>query len=596
MVNPSFNTFRLKKKKLKKKVRNILRNTFFLEKEVIEQHLEQMSAYLKKNSIDAAYISSFDIFMNEYVPMQESLRYYFSGFSGSVAEVLLLSNGSCHLFVDGRYHEQADIEVKAQGVIVEKCPFGKSLIDATLEKIESLNIKTLWIDGDRTPLGHFDAFKEIVESVEVGNTKIVQNFISFQAFSKEATLEKVKKLKSPKEKVKSLLKEGEAIWLNSLDSISWITNLRGYGLPFQSSFMARCFVTRESIELAIPNHYLLDFDDDFINFHKCSIDTFSKTLEKNPSIEKVYYDPALINITDYNFLSEKFGKDNLCALVNGIIPIHAIKTEKEMDYINAAFASGDRAILNSLNWLKESFHSGEKVSELSFYHKATEFYSLEGAKGHSFGTIAGFGANSSIIHYSSPSDKKFATDGEIALMDSGAYFEGGFATDTTRTIFLGKGEASAKQKLIYTLVLKGLLNAQSAVFPEGTWGSHIDALARTPILRGGFNYAHGTGHGVGVNVHEGGLRFSPTSSIPLKEGNLGSIEPGIYLPGFGGVRLENIATVVKHPTIEGMLTFKPVVYIGFDHALINKDLMNQEEIQWLNEYEAECEKRGTLFS
>ncbi|WP_372654131.1 M24 family metallopeptidase [Halobacteriovorax sp.] len=573
-----------------------MRNTFFLEKEVIEQHLKEMASYLQKNSIDAAYISSFDIFMNEYVPMQESLRYYFSGFSGSVAEVLLLSNGTCHLFVDGRYHEQADIEVEAEGVIVEKCPFGQSLIEATVDKISSLGLNSLWVDGDRTPLGHFSKFSKIVENIEVGNTKVIQNFISFQAFTKDATLSKVKKLTSANEKIRKILKEGEGMWLNSLDSISWLTNLRGYGLPFQSSFMARCFATRDGIELAIPNNYLIDFEDDFIKVHRCSIDEFSKDMPTNPSVEKIYYDPALINLTDYNCLGERFGNRNLVELKGGIIPVHAIKTKKEMEYIDAAFLSGDKAILNSLNWLKNSFHAGEQVSELDFYHKASEFYSLEGAKGHSFGTIAGFGANSSIIHYSSPSAKKFATDGEIVLMDSGAYFEGGFATDTTRTIFLGKGEASEKQKLIYTLVLKGLLNAQNAVFPEGTWGSHIDALARTPILRGGFNYAHGTGHGVGVNVHEGGLRFSPTSSIPLKEGNLGSIEPGIYLPGFGGVRLENIATVVKHPTLEGMLTFEPVVWIGFDHALIDENLMNKEEIQWLNEYEAECEKRGTLFS
>jgi len=573
-----------------------MRNTFFLEKEVIEQHILEMSQFLKKNSIDAAYISSYDIFMNEYVPMQESLRYYFSGFSGSVAEVLLLANGTCHLFVDGRYHEQADIEVEAEGVVVEKCPYGQSLIDATFEKIEGLGLSSLWLDGDRTPLGHLERFKESLQTVEVGTTDTIRNLISFSSFTKEATLSKIKKLKSSKDKVRSILKEGEALWLNSLDSISWLTNLRGYGLPFQSSFMARCFATREGIELAIPNHYLVDFEDSFINFHKCNIDSFSKEISSSQNITKLYYDPALINVTDFKNLCSLFGSEVLAPLSGGITHLHALKTEQELEYIDAAFESGDRAILNSLNWLKNSFHKGESVSELDFFHKTSEFYELEGSKGQSFGTIAGFGSNSSIIHYSSPSAKKLATDGEIALMDSGGYFEGGFATDTTRTIFLGKGEASDEQKKIYTLVLKGLLNAQNAVFPEGTWGSQIDALARTPILRGGYNYAHGTGHGVGINVHEGGLRFSPTSSIALKEGHLGSIEPGIYIPGFGGVRLENIALVVKHPEFENMLTFKPVVWIGFDHALIEKSMMTEEEMTWLNEYEAECEKRGTLFS
>lgn len=572
-----------------------MRNSFAKTTKEIESNIKALSAHLKKEGIEAAYISSYDIFMNEYVPMEECIRYYFTGFSGSVADVLLTASGECFLFVDGRYHEQADLEVKASNVHIEKCPFGVSLFTALLEKIKSLGLSSLWVDGDRTPVGHYEEFLDVVNNIEVGSTSLINELTDISQFKKEARIERVGNLNSSREKASLFLNDGEAFWLNSLDSISWITNLRGYGLPFQSSFMSRCFITKETIELAIPKHYDYDEQDDFINVTKCDLETFSRKVEIDKSISKIFFDPALINLTDYLLLSENFGKENLEAVPKGITDLHAIKTASEMSYIDDSFEKGDKAIVDTLKWLKESFHRGEVISEMDFFNKTTEYYETRGSREHSFRTISALGANSSIMHFSTPSKDLLVEDGMLALLDSGGYFDGGFATDTTRTIFLGKSGASPKQKEIYTLVLKGLLQAQNAIFPLGTWGSYIDALARTPVLQGGYNYAHGTGHGVGINVHEGGLRFSPTSTIPLNVGNIGSIEPGIYLPGFGGVRLENIVSVIHHPTFEGMLCFRPLVYIGFDHSLIDMDLLNEVEKRWLIEYEEECHLRGTLL-
>jgi Xaa-Pro aminopeptidase len=180
------------------------------------------------------------------------------------------------------------------------------------------------------------------------------------------------------------------------------------------------------------------------------------------------------------------------------------------------------------------------------------------------------------------------------LLDSGGYFESGYATDTTRSFFSG-GNPNAKQKEIYTLVLKSLLHAMNAVFPAGTWGSMIDGVTRQPMFKFGYNFQHGTGHGVGINVHEGGYRISTVSSVPLKENLVGSLEPGIYIPGFGGVRLENVVAVEKHPKLEGMLCFRSLVFIGYDHDLIDKNIMTQEELAWLETYERECAIKGRSF-
>jgi Xaa-Pro aminopeptidase len=147
----------------------------------------------------------------------------------------------------------------------------------------------------------------------------------------------------------------------------------------------------------------------------------------------------------------------------------------------------------------------------------------------------------------------------------------------------------------YTTVLKGLLRLQNATFPVGISGSVIDGITREPLYAQGMEFKHGTGHGVGIHVHEPGVRISTVSNVPMAAGQVVSLEPGFYEPGFGGVRLENIAIVEEHPDYEGFLRFKNMVWIGFEPALIDESLLNTQEKTWLDEYEAECSKRGTSF-
>ena len=144
-------------------------------------------------------------------------------------------------------------------------------------------------------------------------------------------------------------------------------------------------------------------------------------------------------------------------------------------------------------------------------------------------------------------------------------------------------------------MLKGTLNLQNAVFKSGTRGSGLDAICRQPLYQAGYDYAHGTGHGVGVHVHESGAGIGPTRNYLMHPGQVVSIEPGIYIPGFGGVRIENIGIVTEHPTFEGFLTFESLVYIGYDPLLIDESLLTAQEKIWLEQYEAECVKRGTSF-
>ena len=314
----------------------------------------------------------------------------------------------------------------------------------------------------------------------------------------------------------------------------------------------------------------------------------------NIKIEKVFYSDRSLNAADFQKLKKHFGEEKLVNRSEGLIPFHANKNATELKSMESSFNRGDQAIFETISWVKDQVKSGAHLTELDFFNKTNEFYKKNGALEQSFKTISAVGANSSIIHFSSPSADVVFKNDELVLLDSGGYFESGYATDTTRA-FLSGGVASRRQKEVYTVVLKSILNTQNAIFPEGSWGSLIDGLARQPVFKYGLNYNHGTGHGVGINVHEGGYRLSTTSAVPLKENTVGSIEPGIYIPGFGGVRLENVAVIEKDPSINGMLHFRSLVFIGYDHDLIDESLLTSEEQKWLETYERECQARGRSF-
>ncbi|NOT77705.1 MAG: M24 family metallopeptidase [Bacteriovoracaceae bacterium] len=582
----------------------------FLSEGQLQANIKALKSFMKLRKLDSFYLSSSDIFLNEYVPLEDCHRYYLTAFTGSTAECIVPYDGKVILFVDGRYYEQADIEVDPELVHVFKVPYGISLRQAMKEVILAKKLQVMGVEGDRIDLSLFNEFKTQLR-VEPFNNSELSSVIDFKTLSFD---KKIRELslslvgESTKDKLKRLVKPGEAFFISALDSIAWLTNMRRFELPNQSTFRAKALATsesvyllmehiegeikNESIELSLGKFSKLE---DFLNDVKDYENVWKNLSNLNPnSIEHVYYSANSTNTADYLKLAEHFGEEKLINKAEGLVPFHALKNKAELQSMQDSFDRGDTAIFQTISWVKENVKNGVEFSELDFYHKTNEFYKNNGALEQSFNTISAIGANSSIIHFSSPSaDVAFAKD-QLVLLDSGGYFESGYATDTTRS-FLSGGSASARQKEIYTLVLKSILHTQNAVFPENTWGSVVDGVARQPIFKEGLNYNHGTGHGVGINVHEGGYRLSTTSNIPLKENTVGSIEPGIYIPGFGGVRLENVAAVERHPVHKNMLKFRSMVFVGFDHDLIEVEMLSKEELTWLDEYEKECAKRGRSF-
>lgn len=562
-----------------------------LTNQQIHENVQAVRQWLKDHKIDCFYVSSFDPYLNEYVPLTNCHRYYFSGFTGSTAS-LLITREKVYLYVDGRYYEQADKEVDLELVSVMKTPMTKTNNGFMLETIEQLGFSSIAFESDRVARGLEEIFEKTLKTVPFDLGHLVR-FLPNPAQKEVYHLPRLERGEDTREKLERAIPDNVAYFVSALDSIAWLTNCRGFHLPFQSTFLARAFATKERIYVFVDPHCPLNSAVHKISgVEFCSV-TASEMVEKLQLIkgvhhlEAVYYDPQALNAFDYRMLKNIF-PETLAPQTIPLLSFQSVKTAEEIQVIRSSFDRANQAIRETIRKTKEMVANGERVSELDFYNLANDTYRETGAIDNSFNTIAAFGANASIIHYSDPSNQVCAIPGEFVLFDSGALYESGFSTDTTRTFICG-GSPSAKHKLIYTLVLKGLLQCQYAIFPEGTPGSSLDMLARQPLYRFGHDYAHGTGHGVGIGVHEGGAGISSRYTKPLKEGNLVSIEPGIYLPGFGGVRLENVALVKKHPELPGMLHFESFVKVPFEEDLIDWNLLNSDEVKWLEHYHSLCE-------
>lgn len=581
-----------------------MKKTFNLSNQTIKTNINSLKKFMTERGLDGVYISSFDPYLNEYVPLQDNHRYYITGFTGSMAEVLVPLNGKVRLYVDGRYHEQADLETDASEIEVMKVGESFSTTESLARDVKELKIKKLGFEADRTALGYLKRLSESAQDTVALKASELAKIIEFESLPALKEVELVPREwrgRDTLEKTRFIFANTkQAMYVTALDSIAWITNCRGFHLPYLSSFYAKALVTKEKVFVFVTPETPVSTKaqkETGLEFIKLNFNDLSREIERIQNtlhLEEVWYQPSMLNCADFGMLLKIFGPGKLIEKPNGLYDYQSIKEPIEIQQMEASFKKADKAIWSTIKWVKDSIKAGKRITELDLYHETTKKYEAQGSKDQSFNTIAGVGANGSIIHYGSPSDEVVIKESDMILLDSGGYFEGGWATDTTRTFFADSSKKPhAKMIEMYTLVLKGLLNCQNAVFPEGTRGNVLDGIARAGMRKKGYDYAHGTGHGIGVHVHEPGVRLNSASNLPMKVGQAVSIEPGIYIPGFGGVRLENIVYTEKHPEFPGMLRFKPFVYIGFDPALVDMNLLNSEEKQMLEEYEAECSRRGT---
>lgn len=532
--------------------------------------IEHLKEYLSNNDIDGLLLNTTNDYMVEYNTQDLNSVYYTTDFTGSTGFVLFTKDKT-FLFVDTRYHEQADNQVNKDLVEVIKIPLGKTFLTSITEIIPAYF--KLGIVGKKIS-------KQFYEKLE---KNLISKNSTIRVFASDAVIEYKKDLIKDRnfnifsvpteitkytadkkfETLKSYIDGNFKVIVTALEDIAYLTNLRSYSFDYSSIFPAKAIITQDGVKIYtdcnipnIGNHYTILPAN---NFEK---DVFAI---KN---EEIFIDETQLSIYDYNLINSN----------NKIKQSHlklfkTVKNENEIEHLKKCFERSDKA----LEIIYEMLQSETIYSEYDYYEALVKAMKDEGAKSLSFKPIVAGGKNSSIIHYSTPSKEKMINDGDFLLVDYGGYYEGGYATDTTRTFI--KGEPTEEQKLAYTTVLRAHLNACYSKYGKKSTYFEIDKNARDTIEKGiseEYKFAHSTGHGVGISVHENPPVVSSTelSKSKILENTVFSIEPGVYKEGWGGIRLEN---TVYASIVDDELQIIPLAKAPFEIKLVDLSLFNDIE-------------------
>lgn len=485
---------------------------------------------LKKYEIDYLLVNSTNEYLAEYSSLSENARYTLTGFSGSTGDALI-TRDEIFLFVDGRYHTQADEEVK-QGITVIKLQLGQKQDDEIKKFIEPQ--KTLGIVSKKVSQKRLEGFnghriKLIIDDpinsfTEPHDDKPVQVFEKINYKPNKPTL------------------------ITNPEEVSYLTGLRDFSKDYSSKVWAKLFIDKNG------DYKLFESNKD--------CEKFLKTFE-----DRLVVDKSSINAYEYGLLKNPIHKDSEIKLMK------SVKNEKEIEAYKDAFSKTDMAV----KAIREYIEKTDNLSEYDISEQLRKEFIKFGAKSLSFKSIVAINEHSSLAHYSKNDKNAILKDGDLVLIDCGAYYESGLATDITR-VFV-KGCPSYMQKKIYTKVLKAFLNCYHSDLKTGY---EIDLLAHTILDADSdeFVFSHGLGHGIGINVHEAppALNKNEIAKTEILDNMTFTIEPGLYNPKFFGVRLEN-SCYKKNGKIHSF------VKMGYEGKLIDYNILNAQEQEWLKEFE-----------
>lgn len=566
----------------------------------IRDRVEKLRQLMKENQMDAYIIPSFDAHQSEYVPEHWKGRQWISGFTGSAGTVVITLEDA-GLWTDGRYYIQAEKQLESTGIRLFRMmdpgvPFYTEWLADVLNEgsivgfdgnVFSINmVKKMEKDLKAKKIAlkmNQDLIGDLWENrPEIPKGPMITHDVKYAGKSR------VEKLNEVKEEMKN--KGANYHILTSLDDIAWLLNLRGADVPNNPVVIAnvivaehKCYLFIESCK--VPSLVKLELEADGIELKADhEIQTF---LENLSSEDAIILDPNKTNIRLYNAINSNTKK---IESPNVTTNLKAIKNEGEIKNLKWCEIKDGLAMVKFIKWLKNSVDK-EEITEIITEERLEEFRrGQEGFVGPSFDTIAGYKEHAAMMHYKANKETQFTLKNEgLFLIDSGGqYYDG--TTDITRTIVLGK--LTDEQKRDFTLVLKGFIALSSVKYLYGATGASLDVLARQPIWQYGLDYKCGTGHGVGffLNVHEGPQSIrNDNNNVILEKGMIITNEPGIYLEGKYGIRIENMMLVVEDEKTEfgQFMKFEAITYCPIDLAGINKGMLTESEKQWLNNYHQE---------
>lgn len=565
----------------------------------IQQRLAAVRAEMAKSGLDAFIIPRADEYLGEYVPQRNERLRWISGFTGSAGMAIVLKSGAA-IFVDGRYTVQVKQQVSAELFaylslqddpqpqwLAAQLPQGARVgYDPRMHTLS-------WQRKASAILG-----KKRIELLAVADNPVDLHWHDRPAAGKQKIM-LFDDASAGQSSMQKRLQIGAAIaqagadaaLISALDSFCWLLNIRGRDVP-RFPVVLGTAILKASGEMTL----LVDRDKlpAGIETHVGAGVTFMAEADTAAVLRKLGGIRLLADPETTNAWSQMLAEEGGAQLVAGADPVALPKAQKnaaELAGIRACHIRDGVAVSRFLAWLDAQVALGQLHDEATLADQLHS-YRLQDPlyQEPSFDTISAAGSNAAMCHY----NHRNATPAHLAanslyLVDSGAQYLDG-TTDVTRTIAIG--EVSAEMKKMVTLVLKGHIALAQAKFPAGTSGQQLDAFARQYLWQHGYDYDHGTGHGVGhfLSVHEGPQRIAKNANgVALLPGMVVSNEPGYYRAGAFGIRLENLVTVKPCVTLSGaereMLEFETLTFIPLDRRLIDKTLLSTSEIDWFNAYQ-----------
>ena len=571
---------------------------------IYAQRISALRSMMSDNGWDAVVISGSDPHSSEYPAPRWKQVEWLTGFTGEAGDVVVTADHA-GLWTDSRYFIQAVEQLDGTGVELHKTrlPDSVSIPDwlfehASVVAVDGLCQSVSAVEEIKAALGEEGEVVEVPDLLEclwegrpaVPVTPVTT--LDVDCFGGLPRIDKIQWLR------RWMLVEGyDRVFLSSLDEIAWMLNVRGSDIDYNPLVISYLLVSHETVkwfvrkspafndpetpdsfsELKADGVEVLYYDDVFIG-----LSDFGEDADGG----RLFVDPSTLNYNVYKYISETY--EHVSCGISPVILKKSVKVESEIVSMRQTFIDDGVAMECFLHWLDEEVSMGREITEWEASEKLTWFRSqVPGYRGNSFENISAYGPSGALPHYSTPREGSAIIRPQgLYLVDSGGQYLTG-TTDITRTIPMG--ECTPLEKEDYTLVLKGMIDLSMAVFPRGTTGHQLDALARMPLWRAQRNFGHGTGHGIGfyLCVHEGpqSIRFQYNPQ-PLLPGMVTSNEPALYREGMHGIRHENIILCREAGSSEfgEWLDFETLTLCHFDTSAVIPQLLGPEALKWLNDY------------
>ena len=575
----------------KSKLQNVMNKT------EISERIARLREELRREHLSAFIFPTSDPHNSEYTAEHWKGREWISGFNGSAGTaVVTLDNAA--LWTDSRYFIAAEeqlqgTEFQLMKLKVEGTPsiaewLGRELKDAADKAVgidgmvnSTNSIKELISDlrtqGGITLRTNFDPLERIWQD----RPAIPENPVVIHPleYAGEPIREKLARIRKALRE-----KHADGMLMAALDDIAWTLNLRGSDVHCSPVFVSYLLISTTEVTLYINKVKLTPEVMSYLQAEGVGVKPYNQVKQ---GLKDYFEYNILLDVNEVNYTLYKTVEREIVDASSPVPLMKAVKNEREVAGFRSAMLKDGIAMVKFLKWLKPAVEAGGQT-EMSVERKLTALKAEQPLfRGLSFDTIVGYEEHGAIVHYEAiPETDATLHPKGLLLIDSGTQYQDG-TTDVTRTIALGP--LTEEQKRVYTLVLKGHIDLQLLHFPDGASGTQLDAIARRPLWQAGMNFLHGTGHGVGcyLNCHEGPHQIR-MEWIParLQAGMTVTDEPGVYLGGRFGVRIENTLLVVPAEETEcgRFLGFETLTLCPIETSPIIKELMTPEEIQWLNDY------------